>query len=171
MRAPTRLRFDGQYQEPAVLDDGTRTMLRLHRPGDEELIRRNFSYLSPEALAHRNIGLDHFAILAMLPRPERREEVVGLGRGIALPSDPTVFEGYVATLGRLQRRGLGRILVRKILAAAAERGSGRVRFRMRESDAAMQAILQKIGPIGVSFGGDGTLTIEVKLRSPRPPWR
>ena len=141
-----RFHFDERYRETARLEDGTRVVLRVLRPEDRALLLRGFERLSPESRYLRFMGskaelteselealtdldgVDRFAIGAARVHDSGAEaEGLGVARFARLPEDPEVAEAAVTVVDEAQGRGLGSLLLRRLAAAARERGVRRFR--------------------------------------------
>ncbi len=155
------MRFDVDYRERIVLDDGAELELRLLRAGDREQLRRGFARLSAESRYRRFLTVknrlsdaeldylttvddrDHFAVAAMCDFGNG-EEGVALARCVRLPDEPTVAEMAIAVIDDWQRRGLGTLLFGRALAAARERGIKRIRSEVLAGNAAIRAIVDDL---------------------------
>lgn len=123
------------------LADGTPVRLRALRRDDREKLRRGFERLSPQSKYRRFFstpahlsdasldyltntdGWSHVAIGAELGAPDADTSYgIGIARFVRGADDPTVAEAAVAVIDEMQRRGLGRLLLRELVAAARERG-------------------------------------------------
>jgi GNAT superfamily N-acetyltransferase len=140
MRSPPDRRFDASYREDAALADGTRVEIRLVGPAHRDLLRRGFQHLSPgsrylrfftdkpelsEAELDRLTtldGVDQLALGAVTRGPDGVEEGLGIARFSRDPRDPALAEAAVTVVDHAQRKGLGRLLLTRLAAAAAERG-------------------------------------------------
>src|SRR5215813_10393760 len=134
-------RFDADYREKVVLKGGTEVVLRLVRPDDKPLFVAGFARLSPESRYFRFFtgkdhltdaelrylteldGENHLAIGALGPDGQG----AGVARFIRLAQEPEVAELAVTVVDSMQRKGLGRILSERLMAAARERGVKRLR--------------------------------------------
>jgi ribosomal protein S18 acetylase RimI-like enzyme len=174
MTAPRSFSLD--YVEPAVLGDGTRVRLRLVVPEDKDGLRAGFERWSPASRYSRFLASkatlsdaelaylcdidyeNHFAIGAERDDDEASDQPrVGLGiaRFIRLADRPEVAEAAVAVADEAQRKGLGELLLRRLIAAAHERGIERFRFEVLGTNAGMVALLAKLAPersVGVDGG-------------------
>lgn len=138
---PNRYHFDEHYREDAELRDGTSVQLRLVRPADRELLRGGFHGLSGRSRylrfmgAKANLteaelealttldGMDHLAIGALRWDPASgAAEGLAVARFVRLPQEPDVAEAAVTVVDAVQRQGLGSLLLRRLAAAARERG-------------------------------------------------
>jgi len=148
-------RFDESYLETVVLNDGSEVVLRLLRPDDKDRLAAGFARLSSESRYQRFFtgkerltetelryltdvdGDRHFAICAIAPDGEG----AGVARFIRMPKEPEVAEFAITVVDEMQRRGLGRILTDRLLAAASERGVKLLRAEVLADNRAMLAIL------------------------------
>lgn len=172
--------------ERQVIAKGTPVALRRVQPRDSELLLRGFERLSPESryrrfFGHKSAlspeevryltdcdGPDHFAIAAVIERPDGSEEGAGVARFIRLPQDPRAAEGSITVIDAFQRRGLGSLLARRLLAAAAEQGVDRLEFLVLSENEPMLVLLRKLGAkvqADARLGGSG-----VNLAVSTAPW-
>ncbi|HUE29393.1 MAG TPA: GNAT family N-acetyltransferase, partial [Verrucomicrobiae bacterium] len=134
------MRFTGDYSSTHRLTDGTPVRLRLLRRADRKKLVAAFDRLSPESRYRRFFtamprlpdkllrrlldtdGWNHVAIGAETMTEDPAEgEGVGIARFIRLKDQPTVAEAAVTVVDHMQRRGLGKLLVSALAAAARER--------------------------------------------------
>lgn len=133
-----RYRFNAAYHEQVCLRDGAWIRLRLVRPTDKSLLRDGMRRASPETRYRRFLvpkpslseselrylteidGIEHFAIGAI--RRRLNEEGIGIARFVRLREDSTDADAALAVRDDWQNRGLGRILLTRLVEAARERG-------------------------------------------------
>jgi len=137
------------YSEDVRLQDGSRIRLRPVRPTDKERLAEGLANLSAESQHGRFFslkahfsraelrylteldGINHFAIGAVERRGRHKEGAgVGIARFIRLKGEPEVAEAAVAVVDRMQNRGVGRLLLERLIAAALERGVRRFRSQV-----------------------------------------
>ena len=150
------LGFDHRYGEPFRLFDGTRGLVRLLR-ADDQGPSRDLTALDQK---------DHVALVAVSPATSRPmlEEPMGVARAVRLVLEPEVYEVAVTVVDDYRRRGLGLLLVERILDAVEERGGRSVRFRVLPTNAALRRLLERAAP-GASFvDEDGLLRLDLPLR-------
>src|SRR5436305_11121880 len=131
-------RFDASWREEAVLEGGTRATLRMLGPDDKALLRAGFEQLSaasryrrfhgPKAsLSEAELryltecdGENHFAVGATAII-DGHEQGVGVARCIRLRDRPEVAEAAITVVDAWQGRGLGKLLLHRLMEAAHER--------------------------------------------------
>lgn len=172
--------FTPEYEEAARLRDGSIVRLRLVRPDDRELLRRGFEewsapsrfarFLAPkQALSEEELtylcDLDqetHFGIGALVD-VDGTPTGAGIARFIRLPyqlGEPVTAEAAIAVADAMQGKGLGKLLLLRLLAAAAERGVEQFRCELLADNKSMQALIAAIAPQHTSAAHGGTLTID-----------
>ncbi len=133
------------YQERVLLDDGTSVDLRAIQPSDKSALSEGFGQLSVESRRRRFLvpkgglsekelryftecdGVDHYAIVAVaVTSMDGAPKGVGVVRIVRTDNDPVAAELAIVILDSWQRRGIGRRLLKRIVAAAAERGIKRI---------------------------------------------
>jgi hypothetical protein len=97
-------------------------------------------------------------------------EPIGLGiaRFIRLADRPDTAEAAIAVADDVQHEGLGRLLLLRLVAAAAERGIARFRCEVLGSNAGMAGLLAHIAPERSVEVGSGVMSIEIGLPSVPP---
>lgn len=183
--------FTPDYLERAMLRDGTVVLLRLVCPEDKTLLRHEFERWSPESRYARFLApkqqltddeleylsnLDqetHFALGAIAEAGEGDGEPVGLGiaRFIRLPTqplEPVTAEAAIAVADSAHRKGLGRLLLMRLCAAAAERDIERFRCEVLVANTSMRALIDAIAPEHKTATRDGILTIDFALDDVAP---
>jgi GNAT superfamily N-acetyltransferase len=175
-------RYDTSYREEATLKDGTRVLLRMIGPADKELLRKGFERLSPQSRYFRFFsskprltdkelerlteidGINHFAIGAVLRNGQGEEEGLGTARFIRIDKEPEVAEPAVAVLDDYQGRGLGTLLLQRLVAAAHERGILRFRSSILADNVKMKNILGGMNPDILFMPADqGVIEVEFPL--------
>jgi GNAT superfamily N-acetyltransferase len=168
-----------------LLSDGTRVLIRPVRPDDRTLIQQGFEAWSERSRVMRFCapkhelsdselrylteidGHDHVALGALLVRRFRAPEPAGIARFVRLEPGGSVAEAAVAVTDAQHGKGLGRLLLEKLGAAARDAGVTRFRCLVLEENRAMQALL-------ASFDLDAKLvkcaggSREIEVRIPAP---
>jgi GNAT superfamily N-acetyltransferase len=174
--------FDAAYREQVTLADGGEVELRLVRPEDKELFTRGLDRLSPQSRYLRFFSpklrftpaelrylteLDHethLAIGAQRIGADGKHEGLGVARFVRLPDDPSIAEPAVAVVDDMQGKGLGRILLSRLVAAARERGVRTFRSEVLAENVAMRQLLEDLAPGRVREHDGGTsLVLEMQL--------
>jgi GNAT superfamily N-acetyltransferase len=179
--------FDAAWREHVVLADGTSIVMRLLQPHDKEKLARGFAQLSPHSRYLRFFTdkprltdselrylteldqRDHFAIAAALQLADGTEgEGIGIARFVRSPTEPDVAEPAVAVVDAMHGRGVGRILLDRLVAAAAERDVRRFRTDFLAVNRPMKQLLAELSP-QCRFVADGpVVTAEVDLPAAGP---
>ena len=158
------MRFGPEYEEIRRLADGTRVRLRLLGPDDRAKLLAGFAELSdasrysrfftampelPERMLDRLLhtdGMNHLAIAAEAGDvPSASAPGYGVARFLRLEETPDVAEAAVVVVDRMQRRGLGTLLLARLAAAARERGITRFRAEVLRTNHAVVALLEDVG--------------------------
>jgi len=151
-------KFTPAYREAVNLSDGTPVTLRLVIPADKPLLEHGMDNFSPESRFHRFLsaklkltnadlrylteidGVDHFAIGAL----NQTGEGIGVARFVHFGDDREVVEPAIAVIDAYQNKGLGRILFRRLMAAARERGIKRFHGSMLSDNKPMMQLLHSV---------------------------
>lgn len=177
--------FDRTYRETSQLRDGSRVLLRLVRPSDKALLERGFSRLSPESryfrffaakerLSEQELSylteLDHVHHLAIGAQHESaaHAEGAGIARFIRLRDEPDVAEAAIAVADEMQGKGLGTLLLTRLIAAAGERGIKRFRFEVLAENTGMLRLLEAIAPERRQDVAAGVVAVDFALPEATP---
>jgi len=178
-------RYGDSYQETVQLSDGQRVRIRPIRPSDRKVLLKGFEQLSPESryarfmtsknsLTDRELryltevdGIDHFAIGALRRHLVFRDEGVGSARFVRLAGQPDTAEPAVTVLDGFQGKGLGALLLQRLLNAAWERDIRWFRSELLASNVAMKRLAESQSP-EVEFrpSGDGCLVATFPVPEP-----
>jgi GNAT superfamily N-acetyltransferase len=172
-----RLRYSPKFRRTELLEDGTRATVRLVQPTDKAFFRRGIGRLSPQSryrrfLTHRDSfndseltylteldGWNHLALGALVGG-----EGAGVARFIRLPDDPGAAEAAIAILDEHHGKGLGKILLDHLAAAARERGISRFRCDVLAENVPMLALLRRLSPgAEEKMSGAGVMQVDVPL--------
>lgn len=149
--------------ETATLRDGTTVVIRNIRPDDAPRLQAAFTRLSPDsvylrfldqrrALSDRDAerlanvdGQTHFALAATVE--EKGEElIIGVARyAIVGPSEPDTAEAAVTVIDDYQRRGLGTILVQRLVGHARANGVRAFVANVHYSNAEILRFIERSG--------------------------
>ncbi len=186
MDASTDEHFDADYSERVTLRDGSAVELRLVRPSDKALMLEGFEGLSDRSryqrffsakprLSSRELaylteldGARHLAIGALTRDPQGREHPLGIGRLVVLDDDGRVAEPAVTVVDAAQGRGLGALLLQRLIAAAGERGVQRFACDVLASNRAAIAMLREAAEDVEVEIESGVAHVEFELPRVRP---
>jgi GNAT superfamily N-acetyltransferase len=179
-------RYDLGYREVLRLSDGTMLRFAVPSPQDREMFMRGFAELSPESRRKRFLGpknsltdseLDyltvidgdrHFAISISATRIDSGEAApVGVGRFIRDADDPEIAEFALTIVDRWQGRGVGRLLLDRLIEAARERGITCFRGHVLRDNRAMLGLLESRLDAGRHYQDGDVLVVNVSLRPER----
>jgi GNAT superfamily N-acetyltransferase len=188
----TALRFHADWCEDVVLADGTTIRLRQIRPTDRAKLVEGLARLSPESQYLRFFttkvkfteaelrylteidGHDHFAIAAAILEPDGTEgEGIAIGRFVRLHDEPTVAEPAIVVVDAMQHRGIGRILMERLIDAAIERGIRHFRSEFLAINRPMKELLAHLSPAAqfTSHGPVVTAEFAIAPEPERAGWR
>lgn len=151
---------------PIRSDDGTRLQTYHLGLSDESRYRRflgvkpRLSDADARYLADVD-GSDHFALVATCPTSG---QIVGVARFVRLSEQPDTAEFAVGVGDAFHRQGLAGELMRRLAAAARERGITRFRASMLADNIAIRKIMARlaVGPVEVLQRGQ-ILELEMEL--------
>ncbi len=169
--------FDAEYCEVASLRDGDKVHLRLIRPTDKDLLQAGFQRMSPQSRYRRFLAakvrltaaelrylteldhVDHLAIAAEHLADPDRLEGVGVARFVRYQSGGDVAEAAVAVIDDFQGRGLGSLLLQRLIAAARERGIIKLRFEVLSQNRPMHELLNGLARDATCIAHDGGVAV------------
>ena len=170
--------FDSAYQEEAALADGTRVRVRLLRPDDKERLREGWERLSPASRYRRFLSaktrltdaelvyltemdqVDHVAIGA---ESVEDNEPLGVARFQRTAGRTDAAEAAVVVIDGMQGRGLGRLLLSRLVRAAAERGIGYFTCEVLASNEPMLNLLKSLVPETNAIPNGESVILELRL--------
>lgn len=180
-------RYDDAYQETVQLSDGQRLRVRPICPDDKEMLNEGFAQLSPESryarfmsakpsLSDRELryltevdGIDHFAIGAMRLHLVSRDQGVGSARFVRLGDRPDAAEPAVTIVDAYQGKGLGAILLERLIEAAWERDIRWFRSELLAGNVGTKCLLESLSSdVEFRASGDGCLVATFPLPEPDP---
>jgi GNAT superfamily N-acetyltransferase len=163
-----RVRVEGDLEvlvRPLVAED--RELLReaFDRLGEESRYRR---FLAPKRTLSTSeltylTDVDHVDHEAIAALDAATGEGVGVARYIRLPDRPEVAEAAVTVVDEWQGRGVGRLLLDRLVARAEANGIERFRASMLVSNRVMRHLLEQIGDLEVIRQGEGSVDVDVEL--------
>jgi RimJ/RimL family protein N-acetyltransferase len=156
-----------------ALPDGQVVTIRPIAPDDLERLQLSHDRLSPESRYSRFMapkphlsladarylvdidGRDHCALVATVFESEG-ESIAAVARFIRLPDDPRTAEFAIVVGDQWQRQGLAAELLRRLAAAAHERGIERFRALMLAENVAIHRLIESFAVAAVwSHPGGG----------------
>ena len=164
--------------ENVRLRDGSNVLVRPVRPDDKPLFVTGFERLSEESRYLRFMGYkkvlslrdleffteldhaDHEAIAAIDPFTG---EGLAVARYMRYPHDPAAAEAAVVVIDAWQGRGLGSVLLERLVATARANGIERFEATLFTENKAMLALFQRIGEVEVLSHEGQTLEIDIAL--------
>lgn len=172
------------------LADGTLVRIRPIRRDDRDRLRNGFARLSAESKYRRFLaapaalsdsmldyltgtdGWNHVALGAELAAPGADTSYgLGIARFVRLEDDPTKAEAAVAVIDEVQRRGLGRLLLRELICAAHERGVTTFVCHVLPSNEPVKTMLHELDAQAMPHLRDGLLVYEMHLPDVLPDAR
>jgi GNAT superfamily N-acetyltransferase len=182
------MHFTHAWAEHATLQDGTRVVLRLIRPEDKDALRAGFERLSPESRYLRfhtpkaRLTDDELRYLCEVDQQDhvaigaQRDDGAGVGiaRFVRLPDAPDApeapptAEAAIAVSDDAHGRGLGKLLLLRLIAAAHERGIARFRCEVLASNATMQQLIAQFAPAHAASVASGVLSFDYPLPEVAP---
>jgi len=170
--------YDACYSERAGLADGTRVVLRPLGPGDGARLAVAFARLSPRTRGLRFLsgkaelsshelrklsdvdGEIDFALVACLE--DAPDEMIGIVRFLRFEQDPARAEVAAMVVDAFQGRGLGRLLLLRLIEAAWERGVRAFHCELAKTNSPALCLVHEAG-LWPECGEDGVLAVEVPL--------
>ncbi len=178
-------RYDDSYEETVELNDGQRVHLRTVRPSDKEMMRRGFERLSPDSryarfmtpkmsLSDRELryltevdGVDHFALGAIRKHLVGPDEGVGAARFVRVADRPDTAEPAVTVLDDYQGKGLGTVMLQRLIEAAWERDVRWFCTELLAENTASRKMIATLSP-EVKFRPTGNGAVIATLPVPEP---
>jgi acetyltransferase len=170
--------YPGELVQGAALPDGTRLELRPIRPEDEPAlvdfhghlaasdIRMRF-FAAISVLSHRRAArltqIDYDREMALVAEDEGRPGVLGVVRFIADP-DNLAAEFALVVRSDCKRRGLGRLLLTRLIDIARNRGIGTLFGDVLRENAPMLALCRALGFKAIALAGSpGIMRVTLAL--------
>ena len=177
--------FDKDYQETVILKDGA-AVLRLVLPSDKDLLVHGMEHLSARSRYYRFFaakkilsqkdlcyfteidGLNHFAIGALRQTEKEDDQGLGVARFIRFTERSDAAEFAITVIDEIQGKGLGHILLLRLVAAARERGILTFHADVLADNKPMISLLRKVAPHGRAELDGGVLEFELSLADVAP---
>jgi acetyltransferase len=167
--------------EAVVLPGGRQIFLAPVTPASKPLIAAALLRLSPESSRRRFFtprfrmndaeldaltvldGVNRFAIGATAVSADGAAEGLGVARFVRETGEPWAAEAAVVVVDAWQRLGVGKLLLRRLAAAALARGIDRLRGIVLRDNDPMLGLLTRHAPGLAMIRTDGHLQVEVRL--------
>lgn len=180
-----RYRYGDSYEETVQLSDGQRIHLRPMRPSDKQMLLDGFERMSPDSryarfmapkstLSERELayltevdGIDHFAIGAIRKHRVSKPEGVGSARFVRLTDRPDTAEPAVTIVDDFHGKGLGAIMLQRLIEAAWERDVRWFCTELLADNTASRRMIESLSP-DVTFRDAGDGAIVATLPVPEP---
>jgi RimJ/RimL family protein N-acetyltransferase len=178
--------YGSDWSARHALPDGTQVLLRPIQPSDRDDVARQFARMSPdsrfrrfftgireltpEMLDHLTLvdGVDHYALVATVESLDLKlEEGIGVARFVRLASEPDIAEAAVTVVDDYQGRGVGRLLLTTLVAAAQARSVRKFRGEVLVSNEPMRRLLEGAGAQGRPTE-DATLEYDIPIDAAAP---
>ena len=180
-----RYRYDESYEETVHLSDGQRIHLRPMRPSDKQMLLDGFEHLSPDSryarfmapkstLSERELryltqvdGINHFAIGAIRRHLVSKPEGVGSARFVRLSDQPDTAEPAVTVLDDFHGKGLGSIMLQRLIEAAWERDVRWFCTELLADNTASRRMIESLSPdVTFRHAGDGAIIATLPVPEP-----
>jgi GNAT superfamily N-acetyltransferase len=175
-------KYGPEWSEDIDLGGGARVRLRQVRPEDKPKFVAGLARLSEESQYLRFFtskvkftdaelrylteldGVDHFAIAVALLHDDGTEgDGVAIARFVRLEDEPDVAEPAIVVIDDLQGHGLGRMLMERLIEAAAERGVKRFRSEFLAINRPMKELLVHLSPAAQFTSAGPVVTAEFPI--------
>lgn len=168
-----------------VLPDGTELAVRPVGPGDRELLRDGFAQLGEDSRYQRFFtpkvalrdeelrylteidGDDHLALALVTWDEEGHELPVGVARYVRIAPHSEIAEAAITIVDSMQHRGLGKLLLERLAAAAYRRGVRRFRAEILATNVGALRLIHTLDPSARPIMADGS-TEQIELVLPPP---
>jgi RimJ/RimL family protein N-acetyltransferase len=180
------MHYSTDYQESKTLDDGSRLILRMVLPSDKAAFVDGLAQLSESSRYQRFMapktgftdteltfltevdGENHLAIVAGHEEPGAEPEGIGVARIVRVDDDPETAEIGITVVDAWQCRGIGRLLLERIVAAGAERGMRRIRAEVMADNSQVMALLKDYIAVGQLETDHGVLSVDFPIPDQSP---
>lgn len=180
------MQYPTTYHETKMLDDGSELTLRMVLPSDKAAFSVGLARLSETSRYQRFMapkteftaselafltevdGESHLAIVAGYEMPGTDPIGVGVARIVCVDDDPETAELGITVVDDWQGRGIGRLLLERTVAAAAERGIRRIRAQiMADNDQVLSLIRDYIADVQLE-NDHGVLSVDFPIPDQSP---
>ena len=180
------MQYPTTYHETKMLDDGSELTLRMVLPSDKAAFSVGLGRLSEASRYQRFMapkteftaselafltevdGESHLAIVAGYETPGAKPVGVGVARIVCVDDDPETAEIGITVVDAWQGRGVGRLLLERIVAAGAERGIRRIRAQVMADNSQVMALLKDYVVVGQLETDHGVLSVDFPIPDQSP---
>lgn len=176
-------RYPQEWIEQVVLPDGTPVIIRPIRPEDAPKLQVAFKRLSIQSVYYRFLqvftqltdqqayefaNLDYYQRMALVAeiREDGASNLIGVARYVILPGDePGLAESAVVVIDEYQKRGLGSLLLQRLVRYACSHGVRTFLATVHVSNAQIMRFIQRSGfPADKKMIEPGVWEIRVRLQ-------
>ncbi len=171
--------------ERVVLRDGSQVIIRALEPGDGPLVQAVFDGMGEEMRYRRFLGykkllsaydletltaVDHHSHEALAGIHVETGQPLGIARAIQEPGRPDTAEASVAVIDAWQGRGLGSILMDRLVRRAGEEGVRRFTSVLLTHNRAMLHLFERSGAVRITarYGDSLELAVELPFETGAP---
>lgn len=177
-------RYPQEWVEGIVLQDGTAVTIRPIRPEDAPKLQTAFKRLSTQSIYYRFLqvfeqltdqqardfaDLDYHQRMALVAETQEAGEsnLIGVARYVMLPGDePGLAESAVVVIDEYQKRGLGSLLLRRLVRYALLHDVQTFLATVHLSNAQIMRFIQRSGfPAEKKMIEPGVWEIRIQLQS------
>jgi len=163
-----RIRLEGGGEvliRPVETSDRERLAAAFARLGERSRYQR---FMAPKkSLTERELtyltDVDHVAHEAIAAVDPKTGDGVGVARYIRDPERPTVAEAAVTVADEWQGRGLGKLLLDRLVERAEANGIERFSASLLIANRAVRHLLEQIGEVRVLRQGEGSMDVDVEF--------
>jgi GNAT superfamily N-acetyltransferase len=163
-----RIRLEGGGEvlvRPVEASDRERLSAAFARLGERSRYQR---FLAPKtSLTARELtyltNVDHVAHEAVAAVDPETGDGVGVARYIRDPERPTVAEAAVTVVDEWQGRGLGKLLLDRLVERAEANGIERFSASFLIANRAVRHLLEQVGEVRVLRQGEGSMDVDVEF--------
>ena len=171
--------------ERLTLRDGSPVIIRPLEPGDGQLVQAVFEGMGEEMRYRRFLGfkaklsardletltaVNHHGHEALAGLHADTGQPLGIARAIGEPSRPDTAEASVAVIDAWQGRGIGGILLDRLVRRAREVGVRRFTAVLLTNNMAMLHLFERAGAVRITarYGDSFELTVELPFDTGAP---
>ncbi|MFZ0531783.1 MAG: GNAT family N-acetyltransferase [Anaerolineales bacterium] len=169
--------------EPFTLKDGTQVVIRPIRPDDADDLQTTFQRLSMESIYLRFLSfkkelpdeearylatVDYSSRMAFVAicKENEKDIVVGVSRYVVLDTDPEIAESAVVVADEYQGRGLGKLLLWRLVNYARAKGIHYLCGDLQIGNDRMLELVKRSGLPHQTRFVDGIWEVTIDLRLP-----